>query len=373
MFQLNSNITDNIKGVKLKRTAKYILKTVLRITGLRTVLIKIKTHIYENNKKRQTLKLIPTLVPLESVKSPRYIVSLTSYGERLANTAPYAIITLLNQNVKPDKIVLWVANEDKQNIPQIMNKLIEKGLDIRFCEDIKSYKKLIPALDSFPDEYIITADDDVYYPKNWLEQLIVEHRNNPRKIICHRAHGIKVDENHNPIPYRQWDTCIKPESYFAQVFVSQEQSVLRHQPESVFPTGVGGILYPPKCFHRDITNKELYIKIAPYADDIWFWAMAVTNKEYFGEKSPYIVVENGFSKNANLSLIDSRQARKGNALANYNRLKNGNEKQLKAVIEQYPQIRDIFGKIDGFDSAVYWEERYAFGKNSGDGSYNQFG
>jgi hypothetical protein len=47
-----------------------------------------------------------------------------------------------------------------------------------------------------------------------------------------------------------------------------------HKPESYFPTGVGGILYPPKCFHKDIADKELFLKLAPNADDIWFWAMA---------------------------------------------------------------------------------------------------
>jgi len=260
-------------------------------------------------------------------KSPRYIVSLTSFGKRLTDTAPHAIITLLNQNVKPDKIILWVANEDKENVLRIMEDLTQKGLEIRFCKDIKSYKKIIFALEEFPDDYIITADDDAYYPQNWLEQLLAEHKKNLRKIICHRAHGIRVDENGNPLQYLQWRHCIKPDGFSSA---------------DVFPTGVGGMLYPPKCFYKDVTNEDLFMKLAPKADDIWLWAMAVINKEYFGGESPYIVVENGYSKK--LKDIDPEQKRNENALWNYNLL-GGNDRQLKAVIEQYPQIIEYLKKI----------------------------
>jgi SAM-dependent methyltransferase len=320
---------------KFKRIVKRILKLVLPIK-FRAILRNI-----------QTFKLIPTLRPLESRNSPRYIVSLTSYKKRLSDTAPYAIVTLFDQSIKPDKIVLWVANEDRENVPEIMEKLVAKGLEIRFCEDIRAYTKLIPALLEFPDDYIITADDDLYYPQSWFEQLLVEHKKNPRKIICHRAHGIKVDENHSPLSYNKWDFCIEPNLYFVHIFISQEQSVHKHQFEAIFPTGVGGILYPPRCFYKDITNKELFVKLSYMNDDIWYWAMAILNREYFGEENPYIVVENGYSKN--LQTIAPEQQQDGNALWNYNS-QGVNDKQLKAVIEHYPQIKEVLEKIEPFQS-----------------------
>jgi len=338
-----------IQKDKLKYNVKRLLNFFLPVK-LRMCLRNIHARINTSAKKRKTIKLIPRLTPLESKNSPQYIVSLTSYGKRLTDTAPFAIVTLLNQTIKPDRVILWVANEDKESIPKIMGKLTEKGLEIRFCEDIKSYKKLIPALKSFPRDYIITADDDIFYPQNWLEQLLGEHKKTPHKIICHRAHGIKVDEGHNPIPYTKWDYSIKPRIYFSQVFISQQQSVLRHQLESVFPTGSAGILYPPKCFHADTMNKNLFMNLAPYADDIWFWAMAVMNKEHFGEDSPYIVIAGSCLRT--LSLIDPRQEKNGNALANYNWSKNGNDKQLKAIIEQYPQIMDVLRKIEKYSYGI---------------------
>ena len=291
---------------------------------------KVKQITFGELKKTQIIDALPDIKPIHSINSPQYIVSLTSDGERLAATASYTIATIFQQTVSPDKIVLWIAYEDKETISamlkdtsSILHRLVEKGLEICYCEDIKSYKKLIPAIENFPNDCIITADDDVFYPKKWLEQLLAEHKKKTNKIICHRAKEIKVDENHNLLSYNCWDFCIK-------------------KCESLFPTGIGGILYPPKCFHKNITNKELFMKFAPYADDIWFWAMAVINKEYFGDENPYVVVENGYSRN--LQVIEPKQNHGENALWNYNS-QGGNDRQLKAVVEQYPQIREYLKRI----------------------------
>jgi len=280
--------------------------------------------------------LIPTLKPLKNRReNERYIISLTSYGKRIDDTVPYTILSLFKQKIKPDKIILWIGHKDKENISKILKKLVKKGLEIRFCEDIKSYTKIIYALESFPDDCIITADDDVLYPKNWLERLLTEHRKNPEKIICNRAHGIKTDENHNPLPYNEWDYCIKPETYFEN----------GNSHFSVFPTGVGGILYPPKCFYKDITNRELFMKLAPQADDIWLWAMAVINGK-FGNESPYVVVKHG-DKGLKFEFGFSKsQKETGSALHHYNVHQNGNDRQLDAVIKHYPQIMETLKKIE---------------------------
>jgi FkbM family methyltransferase len=333
VLELNELKNQNIRIIIAVRD-EYMVTEIMETLSLHGLKFEVSSLVpkpreYFEMRKKETLDLIPTLKPLESKNSPKYIVSLTSYGKRLSDTAPYAIITLFDQSVKPDKIVLWVAHEDKENIPQIMKELVQKGLEIRFCEDIKSYKKLVFAIEAFPDDYIITADDDIYYPKNWLEQLIDWHKKYPEKIICHRAHGIKVDENHNPLAYMQWDSSINPSAYFYDKKTSQ----------SIFPTGGAGTLYLPKCFHKDITNKELFMNLAPHADDIWFWAMVVTNRE-----NPYIVIENGYSKY--LQSIESQQSQEGNALWNYNGSQGGNDIQLKAVIEHYPQIKEYLNKIE---------------------------
>ena len=210
-----------------------------------------------------------------------------------------------------------------------MEKLVEKGLEIRFCHDIKSYKKLIPALSEFPDDFIITADDDVFYHYDWFKILMLYHKKNPGKIICHRAHGITVDKNHNVLPYLRWDKCINPDQYFDQ--------------NSVFPVGIGGIFYPAKCFHKEVLNEDRFTKLAPFADDIWFWAMAVINKEYFGGGSPHIVAADSCTRD--LWYVNAIEQIRGGALWDYNRSQGGNDKQLKAVMEHYPQIKERLRKL----------------------------
>lgn len=278
--------------------------------------------------------LILTIKPLKNRDGTgRYIISLTSYGDRVADTAPYTIITLLNQNFKANKIILWIGEKDKKNISPLLEKLTKKGLEIRICEDIRSYTKIIYSLETFPDDYIITADDDIFYPKDWLERLVTESKRNSKKIITNRAHGIKTDENHNPLNYNDWHYCIKPEKYF---------TIEKHSPFSIFPTGVGGVLYPPKCFYKDITNRELFKKLAPFADDVWLWAMAITN-EKFANESPYVVTE---KSDKGLKFPDSKsQQETGSALHHFNTWENGNDKQIKAVIEHYPQIMETLKKI----------------------------
>jgi len=257
-------------------------------------------------------------------QTPQYIVSLTSYGKRLQTTAPIAIASILHGNILPSRIILWVSEEGwEQN--KNLQSLQKKGLEIRHCEDLRSYKKLIPALQEFPDDYIITADDDLLYPNNWLAQMIECHKANPGKIICHRAHGIKVDSELNLLPYNNWDKCDEP----------QEQ-------ERIFPTGGAGTLYPPHCLHKDVLNKDLFMKLALNADDVWFWAMALING------SQYIVIKNGYSN----SIIDIGM--QDNALQNCNVAEGENDRQIKAVVENYPQIEEIIKKIKPF-SSVYIE------------------
>ena len=42
-------------------------------------------------------------------------------------------------------------------------------------------------------------------------------------------------------------------------------------------TGVGGVLYPPHSLKADMMDVELFTKLAPSTDDIWFWAAGAAN------------------------------------------------------------------------------------------------
>ena len=134
------------------------------------------------------------------------IVSLTSFPERMVDI-DYCIFSILNQSLKPNKIVLWLAEEQfprkERDIPESVLRLKEFGLTIKWCNDIKSFKKLIPSLKEYPNDYIVTADDDLYYPKDWLENIWKQHLKYPDAIIASIARKMSVDDDNHLCKYVQ--------------------------------------------------------------------------------------------------------------------------------------------------------------------------
>jgi hypothetical protein len=250
-------------------------------------------------------------------KKPQFIVTLTSYGNRIHTVLPYAICSLFLQSVLPDRIILWLS---EKNITPRLKRLQELGLEIRFCDDIGSYKKLIPALIDFPDDVLISADDDIYYQKNWFFQLQDAYCKEPKKIHCHRALKIVFDKNKKMDSYLNWQKPI------------EGKCNIRH----IFPTTGGGVIYPPYSFYHDVCDRNLFLRLAPKADDIWFWAMSVLKNTEIG------VIKSGFSE-----IFEINPSLTGEIpLWTTNLDEDGNDKQLHAVLEHYPELETIvFGEI----------------------------
>lgn len=185
------------------------------------------------------------------------IVSLTSYPPRFG-TLDLTIKSLLRQNIRADEVVLWVADTDVAKLPTAVTKLQSAGLTIRSVPDVRSYKKLVFALTDFPDSFIVTADDDVFYRPDWLGQLVAGQIETPGAIICHRAHRVTFVTEGQIAPYSKWNHDV-------------QDNGARRPSADLMPTGLGGILYPPRSLHVDVTNQRLFERFAPSADDLWFY------------------------------------------------------------------------------------------------------
>lgn len=198
-------------------------------------------------------------------KSDNIIVSLTSYPKRI-DEVKYTIYSLLNQDIKPDKVVLWLSSNEfpckEENLPDELLKLENNGLTIKWCEYNRSYKKLLPSLKEYSDSIIVTADDDLYYPPEWLKILYTHHRKYPSDIVTHRSRRIAF-ENNDVKNYIDWE-------------VSREEMDASYL--NFFTTG-GGTLFPPDTFKEQVFDTELYEDICPTGDDMWFWSMAVLNNK----------------------------------------------------------------------------------------------
>lgn len=239
------------------------------------------------------------------------IVSLTSFGRRI-NEVYLTIESIGIQTYKPGKVILWLAKDEFQsnNLPISLKKLQGRGLSIEFCKDIKSYKKLIPALEKYGDRLIITIDDDCIYQRDLVEKLYFNYLEKTDVIHCGVARFIEF-QNNSLKPYSKWNKNIEQ---------SYTESTLN------FAIGFSGILYFPGCFHNDILDQSKFLKLAPHADDIWFKIMSLLK----GVKVKSI--GNQFSKSSPLVTIE--QSLK-DSLSMMNVVKNKNDEQIRNVFEAY--------------------------------------
>jgi len=188
------------------------------------------------------------------------VVSLTSFGQRLSKVS-ICLETLLRQKVRPDYITLCIAEEDfEKGLPSAIYQCVERGIQVVKCTDLRSYKKIIPTLDMYPEAVIVTADDDVFYPSGWLGSLLEAYEQEPNVVHCHRSYYMKRDSEGHFLDYRKWGDG---NDY-------KTQSAL-----DVFPVGVGGVLYPPGCFDKRVKDKDTFMRLCPTTDDIWLKAMTL--------------------------------------------------------------------------------------------------
>jgi len=202
-------------------------------------------------------------IPKKNLVKPKkeeipVIISLTSIPSRL-NTLHLVVRSLLAQDVSAEKIVLWLNNDLKDTIPSALKKLTSERFEIRYSDLNCSHRKLIHSLELFPNHTIVTCDDDLMYRKNWLSTIYGEHQKQPDKIIGNHVVHIQHDDAGQPIPFKKWKN---PQSK-------------KINPWAATPIGAWGVLYPPHSLHQKVLDENLFMQLAPKADDLWFKAMAL--------------------------------------------------------------------------------------------------
>ena len=255
-----------------------------------------------------------------------FIVSLTSYGRRVkTNVVYYTLVSLLRQTVRPSKIVLCLDKTkwSENNLPSKLLSLKSKGIEFLFCDDVRSYTKLVSALIKYRDCPIITVDDDIWYDKHTIEQLIEAHNQNPNDICCIQA--LKVESKNGILSkYVEWEDlkgCYDGRGRF-------------------FPEGFGGVLYPKKSLHPDVVDSNLFLELCPMADDIWFWFCGLRNN------TEITVIK---KKGADYSFDALYQFfHKGSALTHSNRFENQNDIQIQSILSYYG-LRVNNGRLESID------------------------
>lgn len=247
------------------------------------------------------------------------IISMTTFPAA-APFAAEAIESLLRGSRLPDKIVLYVTLKQfgEKGLPSMLLKLAEENeiFEIRdYPDDIRSYRKLIPALKDFPDALIVTVDDDVIYDSEMLRLLLKYHERFPEHILTHRAKKIIPGK-----PYKKW----KKYRWFH--FLVKRF----HKDKFTLQTGVGGVLYPSGSLKKEMLNPKLFTELAPTTDDIWFWATAIANDRLvipvpFGQNKP-----KGLGKPKEISL----------KTVNFKTGVDNNSRAFENIMEAFPEVKE---------------------------------
>lgn len=190
----------------------------------------------------------------EKKRNRKIIVSLTSYPKRI-DTLWITIETLLRQTMKPDEIILWLAEEQfdgVESLPIELQNQQKRGLSIKWCDNLLSHKKYFYTMQEYPNDLVILVDDDSFYSYDLIEKLYLLHKKNPKDIVCMTPAIIYPDYISHPSLWTRPGVNEKIEhSFLAQPFTGQ------------------GTLYPPKAIPEMAFQKDVIMELCPYADDLW--------------------------------------------------------------------------------------------------------
>ena len=248
----------------LKRVQKSYKEKNMEFKGINKKLLDYSEWFYNVPVKRYYEKFPSKNYGLNTKeRKERIVISLTTFPKRI-NSLWVTIETLLRQTMKPDEIILWIADSQFTDIDSLPANLLnqqKRGLTIRFCDDIKSHKKYFYAMQEYPNDLLILVDDDSFFPYDMVKTLYKLHQQYPDEIISSTMAVV--------------DDLLSVPTYWGRLNTKDKmQHSLRIQPF----TGQG-TLYPPYCMdEKYLFNKELIMSLCPYADDLWLFYMALRKR-----------------------------------------------------------------------------------------------
>lgn len=247
-----------------------------------------------------------------------YVVSLTTHGRRIERVFQ-TVESIFNQSKKANKVVLYLSKDEfkEAELPLTLQMQIKRGLEIRYVKDIRAYTKLIPALHDFPEANIITVDDDHIYPFDMIDLLSRCHHRYPKSVCCRVSREMTMNGKDSFNTYLTFN-----HTYPASYTTSPRFLAL----------GYGGVLYPPHSLHPDVVNEELFTKLSPFADDLWYKAMELLQGT--------AVVQLPRSKSDRTAFEDKNYQELG--LWHENIDNHQNDRQIKAIFDHY-NLYDALG------------------------------
>lgn len=241
---------------------------------------------------------------------PKIIISFTTYPARI-HTIGRVVNCMLRQTMIPDKIILYLAESQfpDRKLPVGINIYENHGFEIRWCkEDLGPHKKYFYAMQEFPEDIVITVDDDFYYANTLVSELVYWHKKFPHAVIARRTRIMTCMEDGTLAPYQEWSLNCASYAYTPRM--------------DLCAGGGGGVLYPPHVLGTETFSSNYFMSECRHADDIWLKFMEVL----YG--IPVIVTRENFD--------DTPMAEYSNdGLFQHFNGGDGNNRQIQNVLRKY--------------------------------------
>ena len=187
-------------------------------------------------------------------REKKVILALTSYPPRFP-MLDKVLKRLLDQTFKPDRLILYLDDFLKPgDVPDSIASLTQYGLEIRYVPyDLKPHKKYFFAMQEFPEDLVVTVDDDFIYPRELMETLVASWQRFPDCVSALRAHKITF-KGRDIRPYNEWEW---------------ECDELNCPSMRYMATGGAGTLYPPRVIPSEGFDIDVIRATSLNADDLW--------------------------------------------------------------------------------------------------------
>ena len=268
---------------------------------------KVVYKIHNNITYRQALKAHVEFGLNKEERDTKIVISLTTFPPRFKHIG-IVIKSILYQDVKPDKIVIYLDKDTTYaDLTEEMKLFEQYGVEYRFHNEtwLKAHSKYLFAMQDFPEAIVVTTDDDVILPRNWLRTLLDSYEKYPKAVSARRVHLMTYDEN-GFNPYNHWKDQWRKEKKPSHL---------------LFATGVGGVLYPPKCLDKEVFNQDRIKEVSLDNDDIWLKCWEVLSG------TPVV-----WAANNEVDLADT-EGSKADALSASNVNESRNDTIMKRVLE----------------------------------------
>lgn len=262
---------------------------------------------------------------------PNITVSFTTYPAR-EKWLPVVVGSLLRQKLQPDRIVLYLSNEQFETVDdKILNSIKKQGVNVKLVDgDMRSHKKYLYAFKEYPEDIVITVDDDIIYDKYLISDLYQSYLKHPHAISAKRVHKILFSSDKKVKKYTEWDIATKEQ-------IDEESFDL-------IATGCGGVLYPPHCISERYTDIDTIKDTCICADDLWLKVMELM------KGTPVVLAK---SQSYKLKHIGATEC-DGLALDNVGAV--GNDEQLLAICNRLGT--DLFKMINYNQGEILNEKEF---------------